>query len=513
MGSPGFEATPTGEGKATRLVARGSAATMAGFVVRFGARLVFLLAAGRFYGPKLFGAFSIAVALVELAVAVAGLSSKRLIFKWLDERDSARPAVHLVLDCALLILGAGIAVAALVVAGAMWLPSLGVEGTALETLVLIAPMIAGQALLDLILASTRWHHAVRYEVVGRSIVEPYAAAAVTLLAWCLGWLGTGLALGYIAGTLAALAYGIIGLRRSFGPLHLASYRPAPRHMLHLFREATVPTLSEALSALYTRADLYVVGIFMGEVPAGLYGMARQFRIPLRQVRQSFDALLTPIISRTLSLKGAHEAGRAVASATRLILAIQLAILVVMVGLGRPLLALIGPPFAAAFVPMLVLCLSESIQGAFGVGDLLLLYRKPFETVRITLLSIAINLGGTALLIAPLGLLGAALAVLAANLAAALLRRFRLKAILGISIPLAFHAGVVAATVAGAGAGWLVLANLSPLPWVTGAAAAVAGLAVFSLLLWGWGRVTGETLSLTNLHSHADDGAVALESAA
>ena len=103
-------------------------------------------------------------------------------------------------------------------------------------------------------------------------------------------------------------------------------------------------------------------------------------------------------------------------------------------------------------------------------------------------------------------------MLAANLAAALLRRFRLKAILGISIPLGFHAGVVAATIAGAGAGWLVLSNLSSLPWATGAAAAVAGVTVFCLILWCWARATGETLSLTNLHSHAEEGAVEAKSA-
>ena len=35
---------------------------------------------------------------------------------------------------------------------------------------------------------------------------------------------------------------------------------------------------------------------LGQSPAGIYAMARQIRIPVRQVRQSFDGILTPLIA-------------------------------------------------------------------------------------------------------------------------------------------------------------------------------------------------------------------------
>ena len=108
-----------------------------------------------------------------------------------------------------------------------WLvpPTLLAPATA-AALVMLAPMAAGQALLDLFLAATRWKQAIRYEVVARSVVEPWSLLAGCGLAWLLGWRAEGLAIGYGCGTLAALAYAILGARRQFGGFRLAGYRPA-----------------------------------------------------------------------------------------------------------------------------------------------------------------------------------------------------------------------------------------------------------------------------------------------
>ena len=217
-------------------------------------------------------------------------------------------------------------------------PVHGLLGETAWPLLLVAPMIAGQALLDLFLAATRWKHRMRYEVVGRSIVEPYAATAATVAAYFAGFTETGLLIGYWAGTLLALAYAVerrcAAASAGFG---LRRYRLPRACVRALLRESAVPTLSDFTSALFGRLDLYLVGLFLGESPAGIYGVARQVRTPIRQVRQSFDGLLTPIVARTLAAAGPARTGEAIASASRLILAIQLAILVDP-GRDRPALA-------------------------------------------------------------------------------------------------------------------------------------------------------------------------------
>jgi hypothetical protein len=112
-----------------------------------------------------------------------------------------------------------------------------------DALRLIAPLIAGQALLDLFLAATRWKHRMRYEVLARSVVEPYAALVATAAAWAAGFEQTGLLIGYGAGTLCALGYALTGARRCLGRLDLRQYRPLParlRAVLACRRSAIAP---------------------------------------------------------------------------------------------------------------------------------------------------------------------------------------------------------------------------------------------------------------------------------
>ena len=202
-----------------------------------------------------------------------------------------------------------------------------------------------------------------------------------------------------------------------------------------------------MNGLFYRVDLYLVGILLGEGPAGIYGMARQIRIPVRQVRQSFDGLLNPIIARTLAVKGAAETGAATAAAARLILALQLPILIALVFAGVPLLAWFGPEFALGYWALLLLAAADMIQGAFGVSDLIILYRRPRAQLGVTAANIAVNLIAGALLIVPFGVTGAALSVLIGVLAGALIRRLSLRRHFGIGTALHYSAGPVGAAAA------------------------------------------------------------------
>ena len=204
---------------AQRLILRGSGSAGLGLLVRLGARLLFVFVAARLFGATLFGAYSVAVAGVELAVAVGGLGTKRILFKLLDDDAGGRAPIHIVLDAALAVSGASMVLAALVMGVIAFVPAAD-DGATGWALFAIAPMIAGQALIDLFLAATRWKHRMQYEVVSRSIVEPYGAIGATLIAWQMGFREDGLLIGYWVGTLAALGYASWGARRQFGGFKL-----------------------------------------------------------------------------------------------------------------------------------------------------------------------------------------------------------------------------------------------------------------------------------------------------
>lgn len=476
---------------AQRIILRGGIAAGFGYVVRFGARLLFLFVAARLFGVALFGAYSLAVAAVELAVAVGGLGMKRYLFKLLDERPEGRAPAHVLLDAALLV-GAVSLLLAAVIAGTAWLlPERLLAPNTATALILIAPMVAGQALLDLVLAATRWRHRMRYEVAARSVIEPYAGIVAALAAWWAGMSEAGLVVSYWAGTLAALVYAGLGARRCLGGFALRSYRPG--RLASVVRAAAFPTWIDGAAALTGRLDLYLVGLFLGEAPAGIYNMARQMRTPIRQVRQSLDGLLTPILARTLNSKGPVQTGAATAAAGRLILAIQLPMVIGLAAIGVPVLGWFGAEFAAGYAAMVILAAAEAMQGAFGVSELILLYRRPALVLWIAAAGAAMNLAAAWLLVGRFGLDGAALAVLLAVATAALLRRLALRRQFGIVVPFAHSAGPFAAAIVTAAAAWGIhLALGEPLLVL---AVALGGYAAALKL---WLLASGESLSFQHL---------------
>jgi O-antigen/teichoic acid export membrane protein len=488
------EHVPADDKAAGGLVLRGAAGTALGFVVRLGARVVLLLLAGRLYGAALFGAFGLAGSTVEILVALAGLSTKRTLFLALDgAEEQHRRAVHVTLDATVLVGGVGLALGATLALGLSAF-HVGHRDVGVALLVL-APAIAGQALLDVIFAATRWAHVVRHEVIGRSLLEPYGAALGAVAAYALGWRNIGLAVGYDLGTLIALGYGLFALRRVLGPLRLGDYRPSRKGFVELLRTAQANTAVEVLKALYGRLDIYLVGLFLGEAPAGIYNAARQFRTPIRQLRQSFDSMLAPVTASTLRDRGAAATGDALISAARLLLLLQFPVLMAIAALGAPLLHLFGPSLAAGYSALLILAIAESVNGALSVGDLLFMYRRPKLGFVVTAVGMAAGAGLGMLLIPRFGVAGAAASVLGGYALNALLRIVVLRASLGARTVDASIAAVFVA--GGVGLGVVVaLLPLAPPGWPAwGVVTLVLGLAAYAVALFAWRSVSKTPLGL------------------
>jgi O-antigen/teichoic acid export membrane protein len=475
-----------------RLIIRGAQATGLGFAARLAARLLFLFIAGRYFGAAAFGAYALALAAVELAVSVGSLGTKKTLFQLLDRHDgeTGRPLPHIVLDAALTVTAASLLLSALIVAAALALRSWSPDSATAWALLLLAPAVAGQALLDLFLAASRWKHAVRDEVIARSLIEPWALLAGCLAGWLLGWRAEGLIFGYWCGTLAALAYASAAARRRIGGLRIARYRADAKVLLATARGSAANTATDLLNALYTRVDLYLVGVLLGEAPAGVYGMARQIVAPLRQVRQSFDGLLIPLVARSLSVSGAGRTGEALGSATRLVLILQLPLLLAAFAAGEPLLAWLGAGFAAGYWALLLLAAAETIQAAFSIGDLVFVYLRPKLGLWLTLVSIAAGIVSALLLIPPLGITGAGLSVLIAYGLRAVLRGWALRSHFDFAVPRAHNAGPVAAALLGAAAALAVRGIGGPMLPL---AAAIATYAIALLL---WVKIARQPLALT-----------------
>ena len=469
-----------------RLVVLGSLSAALGYFFRLFARLLFLFVAGRMFGAALFGAYSVGVALVEVAVIAGGLGTRWLIFPWLDahEQEGGRSSAHRLLDATAAVAAASGLIAAATMLIVAVLPPAFLATNAAAAIFWLAPTIVFQALIELLLAATRWRRVMRYEVIGKSIVQPYASIAVALIAWRSGVRDHGLILAYAGGTLAAFAYSLFAIGLSFerGAFRNWRLQMAPAGTRRAAIAANTGT--ELVEALFSRIDIYAVGILLGESAVGAYAMAKQLAVSLRQVRQSFDGMLIPLMAKTISTSAPAAIGRALASATRLILVAQLPIAILFATAGASLLGLLGPGLAAGYGALVALTAAETVQGAFGVGDMLFVYRSPGLGVAITAAATAFGLAAIVALSAAWGLGGAGLAILLACLARALARRHFLRSRFGLVLPLAFHLGPLLAAAAAIAAG-LALGG--------GLLSAVPALLLYAGLLSLWVRLTGARL--------------------
>jgi O-antigen/teichoic acid export membrane protein len=176
-----------------------------------------------------------------------------------------------------------------------------------------------------------------------------------------------------------------------------------------------------------------------------------------------------------------------ATATRLILVIQLPILLALFAIGDRLMSWLGHGFAAGYWPLVILAAAEVLQSALGIGDLVFVYLRPRIGLYLTMVSIAVGIATALLLIPRFGITGAAFGLFAAYALRTILRSFVLHARFGIAVPHAHLAGPFAAAAAAAAAILLI---------PDGVVAAATGLALYAAILLAWLRMTGQTLSLT-----------------
>jgi O-antigen/teichoic acid export membrane protein len=173
-----------------------------------------------------------------------------------------------------------------------------------------------------------------------------------------------------------------------------------------------------------------------------------------------------------------------------------------------LLHSIGPQFAAGYWAMLILGAAEGIQGAYGVSDLIFLYRRPHLILWITAAGTVTNFIAAWPLIRLYDVTGAALAALLGIAVAALIRRGLLRSTFSIAVPLHHSAAPLLA----AAASLVVAIAMLTLPFTDPmhVAALIAGLVTYWAVLKVALRLTGEDLALTHFITEMPDTANSAE---
>ncbi len=456
------------------------------FLGRFGASAISLLSVAiytRLLSPDAYGVY--ALVLSAAMMAYAGLSQwlTFALARFLPAYQGHETVVgtHVALAYA--------TIAAMVVLGVLavlpW-----VEGGEIRLVLLMGGVIfLVMSPAEMVMTSFQMRsRAGRY--VQLALLRAVVTTLVGLLLVWLGWGSLGLLVGVVAGHLCILAVCLQGIG---GAVHGFALR---RSLLRELIAYGLPAaLTSALGAFIYASDRYIIGLLLGVEAAGLYAAPYDLTMRSLHVLMIVVAMAgNPIVMRTYESDGEAAARPLMLRQAELLLAVGLPATIAC-ALLAPAIAtlLLGQAFRASAVQLMPwIALGTLLIGfqALYVALAFSLPRKPLQETWVIALGALLNLVLNLLLIPRWGLVGAAVATVAAYAFILVVTLHIGRRLMPLPLPVAGLAKILAACALWAAILWPVRQTISLLPVAMHAivAAAAYGLMLSALDVGGTRRV-------------------------
>lgn len=391
---------------------------MLGFIIRLGARVPFLLIAGRLYGTSSYGEYVLLTTIVETAALFASFGLKRAIFSFIDSRPGEISAV--IRHAVVVVLGISTVLMVVMHLFAHEMLAVLSASEVSEKLGLLLWAIPMIAVSDVYLSAMLSRRIVRYEIVIRSVVEPVTLTGLSLLFFILGYAEDGLiwaflcAFGIAAFVSACICGRTFGAKVFYGAID-------PRFLARMINGSVYTCLHDLARVLLTRLDIFAVGFFFSTAAVGTYGMAQQFLTAVEKVALSFYPILMPVVSNAVSLGDRRRITQQLTSTGVRMVILQMPIIMIFFVFGESLLALMGEDFSTAWSTLLILSVGCWINAAAQLVEVPLTYLRPHINLISALCAVIVYLSIIHPLQTALGVNGIALtSVISASFANALL---------------------------------------------------------------------------------------------
>ncbi|MDE8651174.1 lipopolysaccharide biosynthesis protein [Novosphingobium album (ex Liu et al. 2023)] len=365
-------------------IARGGRTNFLGFFLRLAGRIPFLFIAGRApaYGPAALGVFASALVVIELTAMLCTLGEKRGLAQRLSESEE-HPA-NVVAD--------GMLVAFLVssvMALVFWFfpaplfPG-GRFGTIDRLMVLAIPSLA---LTEIWLAALAYRFDIGASVRARAIVEPWT---ISIMAGAMTFIApeSGLALAYIASTLAAALTAFVPFARSYGLPR--GWRPSLKGLGKLTWRSLPIATADAIEWGTRRLDILILGFFAAPSAVGVYYVAQQVASLPQKLKTSFEPILGPVITRNLKTRDYAAIARQVCQVGFWITAAQAGIALALGIPGKGVMGLIGPQFVGGTGALAFLLAAEVAAAPSVVSEAALIYVARMRNVLISILTVGLQ---------------------------------------------------------------------------------------------------------------------------
>jgi O-antigen/teichoic acid export membrane protein len=404
--------------RAILATAKGGGFLAGGNLYEFAARFVIAFLLARLLGADGYGLYTLAISAAAIfsGIAALGLDDAMVRYVAIMSRRDDPPGLWGTLQIGL---GVG-AVAGVVVAAVLYAAAEPVAvglfdepqlAPLLELLALVMPALTiGKVLLG----CARGFSRMDYAAVGQNIVQ--STVRVVLLG-ALALVGMDVFAALVVFVIADISSSfvlVVLLNREF-----AFRRPIRREVRHDVRDVfgfALPLwLSGLLNQFRRNIEVVLLGALSSVTSVGIYSIVTKVNM-LGHV--AYRAI---IVSVKPTLASLHDAGdrRAIsdlyATTTRWTLALNIPFFLIMVLYAEPLLSVFGPTFTVGAGALIVLAVGELIIGSTGIsGSIIDMTGHVRVKLANTVLAITLLLGTSALLIPRWGVMGAAVASLAAG---------------------------------------------------------------------------------------------------
>ncbi len=403
-------------------VLRGAAASLAGFAGRSGARFIYILFAGNFYGAVRLGELAAVIAVTEILVMLGIFGFRRSLMEFLENLKGDADGQYSLVKTALTVSLAASALVAGVLAYYWDFLGLIHRNSYYTLFALIIPVIA---LMDVLLTTTRFKRIIRYEVFARSLVEPWTLALSAVAFYFMGFELFGLLLAYALSLVAAFLFAAWAFGKEFSWLRLLRSK-LNFGMIRKMGFSSGPTaLVDAIGVAFRRIDILFLGYFMSDAIVGIYYGVQNIATVLQKTRHVFDPILSPVVNQTMNQRSIADAGQQLAQVCRWILTLLCLQLALMAFYSGPLLGVIGEGFAAGALALMIILSAEVIEGTFASAELPFVFKRPWFNFLLTFTAFSAHIVGLSLLVPRFGMIGAAISF---TFAITLLNSMRLIAI-------------------------------------------------------------------------------------
>ena len=354
----------------TRLVAREAGGTVLATGIGAPLRYITVLCTTRVLGAGGFGAYTLAMTLVNVAsvLSVMGLSPGVLPFLSKARKTEDTGAVLGIVRAAITM----VACTSLAACATLWLlaPWLGLQVFHKNQLPLylrsLSPMIFLGALGIVTLTLVQGFLAVKE----RALVEKVFSVGVTgvgmAFTWWFGWGLTGVAASTLAGGAATILGGLWNLRKR-SPGFLFGGRASSWPVRQLVGYSWPLMGTSMLSFLLLWSDLLVMGLFRRSYEVGVYGLASRLALSVLMAHESITPIFTPRLS-DLHAAGKHEQISHLYKLTaRWAMWPGLATAWGLILWGGPLMRLFGPEFRGGTTALSLLALGKAFSVATGMS--------------------------------------------------------------------------------------------------------------------------------------------------